>query len=160
MEYYAVIYVSCRESSNLSRITFFLDGETRPDFYDEVSENEHDMVDAFEDALTPNSIRLPSDNELIAEFHPDDLKELEAVLKAVELLKPDKLLAFFADDEETQHYYQFTDNRLQFIYSEIEFDDPEDNEKYNQNLTSAVAKKISNMEDKGEALAYLASNLA
>jgi len=159
MENYAVIYVQCFDAEKLKRIEFYLNGETRPDFPEDVPGSEAQLVEVFEFLPTPESLQCLDLNGLTAHFAPDSLEEMKDLVKGAALFRPDKLLMFFADDEETRHYYCHQDSKLNFMMSEIPFDDPADERKYNRKLPPKLANSIKDMDDKSKALELLAHNI-
>jgi len=159
MENYAAIYVQCSKADELKRIEFYLNGETRPDFPEDVPSGEAQFVEAFEFVPVPESLKILSADALAAHFYPDSLEEVKDLVKALALFKPGKLFMFFSDDGETHHYYRYQDGSLCFVFSEIPLDDSEDEKKYNRNLPTELAKTIENMDDKGKALELLAHSM-
>lgn len=144
MEYSAFMLIRSNDSKVLERIEYYLDDNTRPEFDDDVPESEQAIFKAFEYAEIPDSIDKRGDNALAVYLEPDGLPGMEEMVYAIEMLKPDSLYYFLADDEDSRAYYR----GQQLVLLEDEYCD--------ESLSAEIAQKASDNEDKFAALDLLA----
>jgi len=106
-------YANIRFTSDLpeafKRIHFYLDGDTRPDFEDEVPNEEKAVFEAMEFAEVPFQIEQRSENTLDAYF--------------LSWFKPDGAYLYFADDEEYKIYKQYHEGRFIDLYHYMDDED-------------------------------------
>ena len=159
MEYSAAIYVRCSSASQCERLVFYLDAETRPSFPEDVPASEADRVEAFEFLPVPTDLHRPSSASLLAYFDEgvDSFGDIEGIMGAIALAEPAALYLYFADDEETQHYYRHAEGELEFLYSEVPLDDGD--EEYNRRLDEKLRKELDTFDDPGKGLVFLAASL-
>lgn len=157
MERVGSIYVLCDEIALCERIAFFLRSETRPLFPEDVPAHEENLVAAFEEVDTPTSLRCDG-TTLDANFGDFyDFESAEVLVKAVALLAPREIYLYFADDEETQHYYRYAEGGLQFLFSEIPLD-PEREARFNRRLPEHLRNALLNCEDPADGLRLIAEH--
>lgn len=151
MECFGSIYVRCGAIAQCDRIAFFLRSETRPLFPEDVPEHEENLVEAFEDAETPTS--LQSDGTTLAAYFDqfEGFDTAEATVKAIAAMQPSDIYLFFANDEETRHYYRYAQGELRFLLSELPLDG-EDDVRLNRNVPGPVKAKIEKFEDPADGL--------
>ena len=150
MENNATLYVKANQEQTLNRIVYYLNGDSRPDFEDEIPKQEQKIFQFFEFAEVPDEVYPLSTHEVVAYFEPDGIEEMEEIVRAVSLLKPDAIYFYFADDEDTREYYQ----GLHLVYTETVEDSRM--EELNKKIPTDIAKVITETEDKGNALSILA----
>ena len=115
------------------RILLFLDGDTRPDFDDEVAESEKSLFEAMEFAAIPLQLEQADDHTIYAWLELIQLEEAESILRAFGAIAGiEACHAYFADDEEFRAYFEFSDNRLKLLY-EIEQDTDIDKKLWEMN---------------------------
>jgi hypothetical protein len=102
------------------RILLYLNGDTRPDFDDEVPESEKSLFEVMEFAAIPLRLKQGDDHTVFAWFEFIQLEEVNTILKSFDAIPGiENRHAYFADDEEFRAYFEFSDNRLKLLY-EIE----------------------------------------
>ncbi len=141
------------------RLPFYLHSETRPDFHDEVPAQEADWVDAFEFLTEPTSIKRINKSSFFIFFNSESNADSFCLCKAIGLLKP-KLLLTLENAEGEENYNIWIDGNNSLVYAPEGLEDPEDDERYNRNLSAADRKQLDLLDDDPEkALVYLSEVL-
>jgi len=112
----AIIRFTSDSPAILKRIQFYLHGDTRPDFEEEVASEEKAVFEAMEFAEIPFQIEQRSENTLDAYFECVNETELENLIKALSWFKPDGAYLYFADDEEYKVYKQYHEGLFIDLY--------------------------------------------
>lgn len=112
----AIIRFSSDSPKTLTRIQFYLNGDTRPDFEDEVPNEEKAVFEAMEFAEVPFELKQRNDTTLDAYFEFVDETELDNLIKALSWFKPDGAFLYFADDEEYKVYKQYYEGKFIDLY--------------------------------------------
>ncbi len=115
-ETHAIIRLIAHDKQTAQRLAFYLDGNTRPDFEDEVPEKERDIFKKMEFAETPIEIQWRDDVTFDAYFENIEEIDMEDLLYAVSAFELDNAYLFFADDEEYKTYKQFHNNTFKTLY--------------------------------------------
>ena len=102
---------------SLKRVEFYLNGNTRPDFEDEVPDDEKGVFTAMEFAEVPFQIEQRSENTLDGYFELVDENELEDIIRALAFFKPTAAYLYFADDEEYKVYKQYHNGKFVDLYN-------------------------------------------
>ena len=104
----------------LKRIQFYLNGDTRPDFMEEVPNEEKAVFEALEFAETPVDIEQVGETILDAYFEFVDEAELKSLIEALSYFKPGGAYLYFSDDEEYKVYRQYYEGRFTELYSHMD----------------------------------------
>jgi hypothetical protein len=143
-----MLLVRLPDTATRDRLALYLDGATRPDFPEEVPEQEADWVDAFEPLPVPE-LEVKDDDILIAYFDGDTTDELDLprICEAVNLFAPQRMLSYtFLGDTELFEEWQAGDPKL--IWSVVELDDPDDDLRYNRNLDKPTQQELQRLLDR------------
>ncbi len=116
----AIIRFTSNLPEILKRIQFYLNDDTRPDFEDEVPNEEKAVFETMEFAEIPFQIERPNETTLDAYFEFIDETELESLIKALVWFKQDGAYLYFADDEEYKVYKQYHDDRFIELYHHMD----------------------------------------
>jgi len=116
----SVINVRFNEVRHLNRFCFYLDSETRPDFEDEVPENEHVLFEKSELLTLPISKR--TDNKNFVEYgfemmeHPN--VELQSIFDIAKAFNMVDFTSFWRGEYEEYSLAIKNNDSLEIIYSD------------------------------------------
>lgn len=160
MDTSAYLYIDCGTTNVRDRFHFFLDPKTRPDFPDDVAENEAHLVRHFEGMPEPQMIRALSDRELIAAF-ADDAFEAKQLLPAILGCFSVSKAIWAESDIEHEAYYRLVDGGFEFFYSPGSLESEDDDRRYNRNLPASAQEELLLVRQSGieKALLYLSTLL-
>lgn len=140
----------------MERLAFYLREESRPEFPDEVPENEAAWVEAFE-FLPAVELERMDDRMMVAHFNSDSGfgDELEDILDAVALTGPEEIYfhAFLGDNE---WYGRYRSGHKELIWATTGLDDPDEDQRLNQNLSEEEKERLESAGGPAQALAVLA----
>lgn len=116
-ETFALIRIQAKSPETADRIQLYLDGNTRPDFEEEVPASEQAVFALMEYAETPNNVKRVNELSIVAVFENAELEDVEAVVAAFDAFKPVDRYIFFADDEEFKGYFVYRSKKLRRLYT-------------------------------------------
>lgn len=154
-----LLWIRLPKALACERLIFYLDSATRPDFPDEVPENEAAWVEAFELLPDPSELHRIDASTLMAYFDDESGAEPSSVCEAIALFSPVQLLSW--EDVEGEVLYQsWQGDSGTLLYAPEALEDPEDEIKYNRCLNEAVRQRLVELGDNpDQALRYLAEHV-
>jgi hypothetical protein len=160
LEASACLYIFCPSKSVSDRLCYYFDPKTRPDFPEDVPDEEAELVDYFEEMPDPEVIKKPTDRELIVYFDEDALEVRELLPNILQHFSMKQAL-FYEESIEHQAYYRFEEDSFEFFYSPVPLEFPDDEERYNRNLSGSMQAELKQARRKGidKALLYLGRKL-
>ena len=144
----ACLYVSCSSENKCDRLRYYLEPETRPDFPEDVPADEAALVELFEEMPDPEEMNRVAECELIVYFGEDAFSAKELLPKVLPRFQVKQAL-WYEDSTEHQEYYRFEDDSFEFLYSPEPLESPEDDERYNRELSQAVQDDLHEARKKG-----------
>jgi hypothetical protein len=104
------------ETEQIKRIGIYLEPDTRPDFPEDVPEEEADWVDAYEVVPYPERLERPDEYTLLLFYDGDDLGELpEDLANALVLSQPSMILSY-SDLEDHVLFERWVDQRYESVW--------------------------------------------
>ncbi|HEB56732.1 MAG TPA: hypothetical protein ENI98_10625 [Gammaproteobacteria bacterium] len=122
-EIQAIMRVVANDEETARRVMFYLDGDTRPNFEDEVPDDERAIFTGLEFSDTPIDIKRSTNYTVDAWFESINPNALEEMLSALNTFELRRCYVFLADDEEYKAYFTYEKGALEILYSSEE--DPE-----------------------------------
>jgi len=150
----AYLYINFNGVELAQRFAFFMNEDTRPDFPDEVPENEAPLVDIFELMPDGGQMQWPSETECTLQFYEDAFEAKEQLILALPYFDI-KLALLCEDDFDYCHYKRFDGNFFDFLYSPEALDFEDDDEQHNRQLSEALIALVAKAEAKGKSEATL-----
>lgn len=119
MESLGEIYVVCKDKKSCDRLKFYFDGETRPDFVEEVPESEAELFEAFESLQVPDLVNSIDGNRVSIGFDmlEEGFDEFEEMVCIAGEFNPQQVFAYYYTDEETDCFFRLENNELIFLFS-------------------------------------------
>lgn len=143
-------YVRCESASQIKRLVWYLDEDTRPDFEDDVSPEEKPIFDAIELVPFPDELRvLDSENELLVFFDGEGEDPHDAFTRFINAFKVDSA-AFLLSSFDEKAYHCLNDGWFEFLYSPIPLEHPDDDEEFNRKLDGDTLEKAQAAYEQGE----------
>ncbi|MFQ3248097.1 MAG: hypothetical protein ACI9SP_004757 [Arenicella sp.] len=152
----ASVYVKCRSENELSRLMSYLNDETRPDFVDDLPDDEKELFDLIEQCPVADELTIKSENELEMFFEFDAFEVKEELPKLLAAMKCENAI-YMQDSHDETLYYKLEGNHFSFLYSPIPLEDESDDEEFNRNLKNEdlVGAKSSYESGRLSLLVYL-----
>jgi len=113
----ALLRVVAIDAKSSKRIVFYLSGDTRPDFEDEVPKSEFKAFQAFEFAPIAEEIIQHDVVTTDALFEQVASKDLTEMIQGLAIFTPKDCFVYFADDEELQAWFKYQNGKLKKLYA-------------------------------------------
>lgn len=114
-----LIKVYFSDFSSAKKLGKYISSNTRPDFIDEVEDTEKTIFEAFDMLEYPSEVSL-FESECAVVIHYSNIWDEESVeiCEAIQLLDPNKIFVFMADDGDFKEYhlYNSEENDLVEVY--------------------------------------------
>ena len=115
-ETYTLLRIVSENKDLAQRIHFYLDSNTRPDFEEEVPQNELAFFKKIESLDSPGEIVWQNNRCFDAHFENIEESDIEEIASAISLFEQSKIYFFFMDDEEYKIYKQLINGEYKILY--------------------------------------------
>jgi hypothetical protein len=133
----AFLYIQCDSKEQLKRLVSYLDEDTRPDFADDLQENERELFALIEDCPLADEIVQKSDTELQVFFEHDAFEAMQELPKLLAAIQCENAI-YMQDSHDETLYYKLSGDSFSFLYSPLPLEDERDDQEFNRKLNGDV----------------------